>query len=163
MTVLRHTWFMTVRQAGLAAFKAARGETKIDQKHAKRSPTQILKERAKDDGQGLLGFLKTVDKKWTVTFDENDDKSRFIGLTDPAVNPDHDQNRRDRQNRIATIFVGARVKPNHAEPTGMTHVNILRTIEAMYGLPKSGAQQTNALRAGISDDTTAANVFVPVQ
>jgi hypothetical protein len=108
-------------------------------------------------------WAKTHNSLLIVTFDENDDKSRFIGLTDPAVNPDHDQNRRDRQNRIATIFVGARVKPNHAEPIGMTHVNILRTIEAMYGLPKSGAQQTNALRAGISDDTTAANVFVPVQ
>ena len=45
----------------------------------------------------------------------------------------------------------------------MTHVNILRTIEAMYGLPKSGAQQPNALRAGISDDATAADLFVPVQ
>ncbi len=69
--------FMTVRQAGLAAFKAARGEIGIDQKHAKRSPTQILKERAKDDSQGLLGFLKTVDKKWTVTFDENDDAAKY--------------------------------------------------------------------------------------
>jgi ferredoxin len=69
--------FMTVRQAGLAAFNAACGEIKIDQKHAKRSPTQILKERAKDDSQGLLGFLKTVDKKWTVTFDENDDLAKY--------------------------------------------------------------------------------------
>jgi ferredoxin len=69
--------FMTVRQAGLAAFKAARGEIAIDQKHAKRSPSQILKARAKDDSQGLLGFLKTVDKKWTVTFDENDDLAKY--------------------------------------------------------------------------------------
>ena len=57
------------RQAGLAAFQAAKGEVLIDQKHIKKSPEQILKERAKDDSQGLLGFLKTVDKKWTVTFD----------------------------------------------------------------------------------------------
>ena len=45
----------------------------------------------------------------------------------------------------------------------MTHVSLLRTIEAMYGLPKSGAQQPNALRAGISDDATAADLFAPVQ
>src|SRR5437660_1938616 len=57
--------FMTVQQAGLEAFRAARGNVIIDQKHAKKSPEQILKERAKNDGQGLLGFLKTVDKKWT--------------------------------------------------------------------------------------------------
>ena len=69
--------FMTVRQAGLAAFKAAPGDIQIDKKHVKKSPDQILKERAKDDSQGLLGFLKTVDKKWTVVFDENDDEAKY--------------------------------------------------------------------------------------
>jgi hypothetical protein len=51
------------------------------------------------------------------------------------------------------------VKPNFPEPAGLTHVNVLRTIEAMCGLPKSGAQQPNALRAGISDAATAADLF----
>ena len=69
--------FMTVQQAGLAAFKAASGAVQIDRKHAKRSPDQVLKERARDDGQGLLGFLKTVNKKWTVTHDENDDAAKY--------------------------------------------------------------------------------------
>ena len=108
-------------------------------------------------------WAKTHNSLLIVTFDENDDKTGIIGLTDPAINPDHDQPRHDRQNRIATIIAGADVKPNYAEPNGITHVNILRTIEAMYGLPKSGAQQPNALRAGISDDATVANVFMPVQ
>jgi len=69
--------FMTVRQAGMAAFRAAKGEVLLDQKHVRKSPAQILKERAKDDGQGLMGFLKTVDKKWTITFDESDDKAHY--------------------------------------------------------------------------------------
>jgi ferredoxin len=69
--------FMTVRQVGVTSFKAAPGNIHIDQKHAKKSPAQILKERAKDDSQGLLGFLKTVDKKWTVVFDENDDAAKY--------------------------------------------------------------------------------------
>jgi hypothetical protein len=30
-------------------------------------------------------------------------------------------------------------------------------------LPKSGAQQPNALRAGISDDATAADLFLPAK
>jgi acid phosphatase len=94
-----------------------------------------------------------------VTFDENDDKRGYAGLTDPAISPDHDQRRLDLQNRITTIFAGDHVKPSYAEPNGMTHVNILRTIEAMYGLPKSGAQQPNAVRAGISDDAIATNEF----
>ena len=69
--------FMTVQQAGLAAFKAAPGTISIDRKHAKKSPEQILHERAKDDSQGLLGFLRTINKQWTVTFDENDDGAHY--------------------------------------------------------------------------------------
>jgi ferredoxin len=69
--------FMTVQQAGLENFRKAPGKIAIDSKHAKKSPQQILNERAKDDSQGLLGFLKTVDKKWTVTHDENDDAAKY--------------------------------------------------------------------------------------
>jgi ferredoxin len=69
--------FMTVRQAGLAAFKNAKGEMLLDRKHAKKSPEQVLRNRAVDDSQGLFGFLKTVDKKWTVTHDENDDNASY--------------------------------------------------------------------------------------
>ncbi len=69
--------FMTLQQVGIDAFKSAKGEVLIDKKHVKRSPEQVLSERAKDDSQGLLGFLKTVDKKWTVTYDENDGSAKY--------------------------------------------------------------------------------------
>jgi ferredoxin len=69
--------FMTVQQVGIAAFKAASGTIAIDSKHVKRSPEQILRARAKDDSQGLLGFLRTVNKQFTVTHDENDDKAKY--------------------------------------------------------------------------------------
>ena len=69
--------FMTLQQVGLAAFKAAPGTIAIDSKHAKRSPDQILRSRAKDDSQGLLGFLRTVNKEWTVTWDEHDDRAKY--------------------------------------------------------------------------------------
>lgn len=70
--------FMTVQQAGLSAFKSAPGTVSIDRKHAKTSPEQILRDRAKQDSQGLLGFLRTVNKQFTVTHDENDDKAKYI-------------------------------------------------------------------------------------
>jgi ferredoxin len=69
--------FMTVQQAGIEAFKASPGTIGIDSKHAKKSPERILRERAKDDSQGLLGFLRTVNKQWTVTFDENDSEAKY--------------------------------------------------------------------------------------
>jgi len=69
--------FMTIQQTGLATFKNAKGEMLLDRNHARKSPEQVLRQRAVDDSQGLLGFLKTVDKKWTVTHDENDDAAKY--------------------------------------------------------------------------------------
>jgi ferredoxin len=69
--------FMTAQQAGLEAFVEAPGKVLIDARHVRKSPEQVLRERAKDDSQGLLGFLRTVNKKWTVTYDENDDRATY--------------------------------------------------------------------------------------
>jgi hypothetical protein len=87
-----------------------------------------------------------------LTFDENDHGP--TGLTDPAaVQP-------NRRNRIVTIFAGAHIKHGeYPEGAGVTHVNILRTLEAMYGLPSSGAQQPFAINAGISDRAILTDVF----
>jgi acid phosphatase len=87
-----------------------------------------------------------------ITFDEDDNGPS--GLTDPR-SPDV-----RRRNRIATIFFGARVKPGaYEEGKGITHVNILRTLESMYGLERMGGQQPNALAAGIADDFLITDVF----
>jgi ferredoxin len=69
--------FMTIRQAGLDAFEAAPGKMLLDKKHARKSPSDVLRERAVDDSQGFFAFLKTVDKKWTVTYDENDERAKY--------------------------------------------------------------------------------------
>jgi ferredoxin len=69
--------FVTLQQTGLETFNAAPGKTHLDKKHARKSPEQVLRDRAKDDSQGLLGFLRTINKKWTVTYDENDDKGNY--------------------------------------------------------------------------------------
>ena len=106
-------------------------------------------------------WAKTHNSLLIVTFDENDDKSGYTGLTNPSVKPDHDQLRRDLENHIATIFAGAHVRRGYDDPEPLTHVNLLRTIEAIYRLPKSGAQQPNAAGIGIADDATAAGAFAP--
>lgn len=69
--------FMTIQQTGLSAFKRAPGTICIDKKRAKKSPDQILRERAKEDSQGLFGFLRTVNKQYTITHNENDDKAKY--------------------------------------------------------------------------------------
>jgi hypothetical protein len=117
---------------------------------------------------GYYQWAKTHNSLLIVTFDENDDKDRYNGLTNPLVRPgptyppvdEHNQHLLDLQNRIVTIFAGAHIRSGEfAEGKGITHVNILRTIEAMYGLPKSGAQQANAAGGGITDDTIVTDIF----
>ena len=101
-----------------------------------------------------------------VTFDENNDRRGYTGLTNPFIDPTDPSHCVDRefcedlQNRIVTIFAGAHIKPgDYAEGKGITHVNILRTLEAMYGLDRAGAQQPNAARNGIADDYIITDIF----
>lgn len=76
---------MTLQQTGLAEFKRTQGEVLIDRAHMKRTPEEILRERAKDDGQGLFGFLRTADRNWTVVWDENKDDRRFNAVDKQEV------------------------------------------------------------------------------
>jgi phosphatidylinositol-3-phosphatase len=97
-------------------------------------------------------WAKSNNSLLILTFDENDDQSGGMGLTDPSIVPCN-QRQKDQQNRIYTVFAGAHIRPGeYSEGNGITHVNILRTLEAMYGLPRCGYQQPNALRAGIGED-----------
>lgn len=115
---------------------------------------------------GYYQWAKTHNSLLILTFDESDDHSGYYGLTNPLVRPDprysskYNLLLRDIQNRIVTIFAGAHIKPGrYAEGKGITHVNVLRTIEAMYALPASGAQQPNAAGGGIADETIITDVF----
>jgi acid phosphatase len=119
---------------------------------------------------GYYQWAKTHNSLLIVTFDENDDQAGYYGLTNPLIapqprySPRYSRLLRDIQNRIVTIFAGAHIKPgSYAEGKGITHVNILRTIEAMYGLPNSGAQQPNAAGGGITDETIITDVFESVR
>lgn len=76
---------MTLVQVGLDAFKNTPGKIYIDTAHIKLSPEQILARRAKDDSQGFFSFLKTVDKEWTVTYDENKSGAQFKLINDEEI------------------------------------------------------------------------------
>ena len=105
-------------------------------------------------------WAKTHNSLLILTFDENNDKRRYVGLTNPIVMPT-DEYTKDLQNRTITIFAGAHIKPGDYDerPAGITHVNILRTMEAMYGLSRSGSQQPNAAAAGIDDEQIISDIF----
>jgi ferredoxin len=56
----------TLNQVGLEWFKAAPGE--ITNTKIAKTPEAAIAGRQKDDSQGVLGFLKTVNKKFSVSF-----------------------------------------------------------------------------------------------
>jgi len=103
---------------------------------------------------GYYNWAKQHNSLLILTFDENSQFALTGGATDPG---DKDQK---KANHIVTIFAGAHIKPgDYSEEKGVTHVNILRTLEAMYKLSRSGNQQFNALKAGIADDFLIKDVF----
>ncbi len=76
---------MTLTQVGFEVFKNAPGDVTAPQGLMKKSPEQIVKERAKDDSQGLFGFLKTIDKQWTVRYDESKNGGKFKLMDDEEI------------------------------------------------------------------------------
>ena len=103
---------------------------------------------------GYYRWAKQHNSLLILTFDENSQFTLTGGVTDPG-----DKNPR-KANHIVTIFAGAHIKPgDYEEGKGVTHVNVLRTLEAMYKLSRSGSQHFNALKAGIADDYLIKDIF----
>ena len=71
---------MTLRQVGPAAFAAAPVHIHLSSQARAKSVKQILGARAKDNSQGLFGFMRGIRKQWTVTFDENDATATFTAV-----------------------------------------------------------------------------------
>jgi ferredoxin len=76
---------MTLVQAGLDDFRKAPGVIEQPQGIWARSPKEILDERAKDDSQGIFGFLKTVDKKFSVHFKAFASEGKFPIINDEEI------------------------------------------------------------------------------
>ncbi len=67
----------TLNQVGIEAFNAAAGEITEPKGIMAKSPNAVIAERAKDDSQGVFGFLKTVNKKFSVAFSNGKTSGKF--------------------------------------------------------------------------------------
>ncbi len=76
---------MTLVQAGFEEFKKSAGGVAKPTGLLKKSPEKVLEERAKEKSQGILGFLKTVDKDYKVTWDETKAKASFDVIHDEEL------------------------------------------------------------------------------
>lgn len=76
---------MTLVQTGLDELRAAPGIVKNPTGVMSRSPDEIVAERAKDDSQGFLGFLRTVDKEFSVTFSAFASEGKFKIINEEEI------------------------------------------------------------------------------
>jgi len=76
---------MTFNQVGADAFAATSGDVEDPSGLMSKSPDAIVAQRAKDDSQGLLGFLRTIDKKFSVKYLNGRLNGRFPIMDDQEI------------------------------------------------------------------------------
>ena len=76
---------MTLVQVGFDAFKQSPGTISVDAKTKNQSPNKVVEARAKDDSQGILGFLKTINQQWTVNYIDDTDNGKFRLMNDEEI------------------------------------------------------------------------------
>jgi ferredoxin len=97
---------MTLRQAGPAAFQAAPGQIHLTTEARRLSPVQIMRQRARDDWQGIFGFLRGLKKRWTVTFDEADPSARFTVINGQEIATGAQSDKREYRQRDSRCTPG---------------------------------------------------------
>lgn len=93
----------TLSHVGAVAFFENMERTTAPTGLMAKSPDKIVAERAKDDSQGLFGFLKTVDKKFSVSYSALTHNGKFAIIADEEIvtasQKDHSQDWQAADNR----------------------------------------------------------------
>jgi ferredoxin len=76
---------MTLRQVGIDDFRSTEGDVEEPTGLMARSPDDIVAERNRDDSQGLLGFLRTVDKKFSIDWIDKSSSGKFKVINDEEI------------------------------------------------------------------------------
>ncbi|MEP7074525.1 MAG: hypothetical protein ABI878_01840 [Acidobacteriota bacterium] len=76
---------MTLNQSGIESFSAADGTVEKPSGLMAKSPDRIVRARGEDDSQGLLGFLRTDNKKFSVVYTDSQDAGKFNIINDEEI------------------------------------------------------------------------------
>jgi len=84
-TAISAVGLMTLNQVGLDEFKKSSGIVEKPQGIMAGTPERIIAEREKDDSQGLFGFLKTIDKEFSVAFKAFASEGKFKIISEEEI------------------------------------------------------------------------------
>lgn len=84
-TAIAAVGLMTLAQAGYDDLKASAGVAEKPSGIMAKSPNDIVAARAKDDSQGLFGFLKTIDKEFSVAFNAFASSGKFKIINEEEI------------------------------------------------------------------------------
>ncbi|MBS1795263.1 MAG: (2Fe-2S)-binding protein [Acidobacteria bacterium] len=133
---------MTLNQVGLDALKNAAGAVTPAKGLLGGAPDDIVAERQRDDSQGIFGFLKTVDKKFTVTWDETKANAKFPLINDEelatAAARDQSQKWREKDERCWEGVIPVECR---SAACGTCWVGILGGQEKLAGVQKRERRQ----------------------
>ena len=96
--------FMAFQQVGAQPFRNDSGSGTPRSKRPR--PGKILKHRSRKTSQGLFGFLRTVNRKFTVRFDESRQDATFSCIEGQDLSSASAGDERDYQNRDHRCIAG---------------------------------------------------------
>ncbi len=125
--------FMTLQQVGIETFKATPGLMKLPRKVVARTPEQILSARAKDDDQGIFGFLRGEKKEFTIVFNENVDDAKFTLINSQHITTAAAEDKRPHHLRDSRCTVNEGAIPVHcrAASCGTCWIGVLGGAEKL--------------------------------
>lgn len=95
--------YMTLQQVGWDLFNHP---AKTKKKLSNKSPEQVLRERSKKDSKGFLGFLRTIDQRFTVCFNENDPEANYQIINLQTLTMGGTQDKRDYKSKDPRCIEG---------------------------------------------------------
>ncbi len=105
LTAITAVAFMTLQQVGPDQF----GEPPPQADYAgkwRKNPDRIINDRERDDSQGLLGFLKSINQEYSVTFREYEPGCNFRVINDQELTTASAQDDRDYISRDPRCIEG---------------------------------------------------------
>ena len=127
----------TLNQVGVEAFNAAPGEVEKPSGKMAKSPNVVIAERAKDDSQGLFGFLKTVNKTYSVAYSNGKLKGKFDIVNEQEISTASSNDRsRNWQEQDSRCWEGVVPVECVSASCGTCWVGVLGGAEKLTGVSR---------------------------